>query len=363
MTEPSRAGRVPAGKTIALALAAGIGIASCGPGEEPGALPREESPVEVTVSPSVTLAGEEGHPATVAASREARIATRNSGRIVEIPVDVGSRVRAGETLAVLDDGDVRARIEAAEAGARIARRTWERVRALAAEGAASEHELDGARAAMEAAEAELRAARAQLAYTVLTAPFPGSVVARGADPGELAAPGAPILTLVSGEGRKVRADLPASLAGEVEVGDRARIPDPGGGPELRVRISRVVPAVSEASRRFRVEAELPAGTALLPGTAVTLHLPGAGEPTRWIPGDAVVRRGQLTGVYTVEEGRLALRWVRLGLIRPGAVELLAGPAGPVVREPGPGFYDGRPVDAVREEAWGGPEAAVEERGR
>ncbi len=363
MNEMIRAGRVPVGKTIALALAAGIGVTSCGPPEEPGALPRDTSPVEVTVSSSVKLAGEEGHPATVAASREARVATRISGRIVEIPVDVGSSVDAGDTLAVLDGGDVRARIEAAEAGARIARRTWERVRALATEGAASEHELDGARAEMEAAEAGLRAARAQLEYTVLTAPFRGTVVARSADPGALAAPGAPIVTIVSREGRKVRADLPARLAGAVEVGDRARIVDPRGGPQLVVRISRVVPAVSEASRRFRVEAELPAGTVLVPGTVVALHLPGAGESTRWIPADAVVRRGQLTGVYTVEEGRLALRWVRLGLSRPGAIELLAGPVGPVVRDPAPGFYDGRPLEAVRERAWSGPEPAGEEEER
>jgi len=361
--EMMRPGRVPVAKTIALALTAGIAAASCGPREEPGALPRPESPVEVGVSPSVKLAGEEGHPATVAASREARVATRISGRIVEIPVDVGSRVGAGDTLAVLDAGDVRARVEAAEAGARIARRTWERVRALAADGAASEHELDGARAEMEAAEAGLRAARAQLDYAVLTAPFPGAVVARSADPGDLAAPGAPIVTVVSREGRKVRADLPGGLAREVKVGDRARIVDPRGGPEIRVRISRIVPAVSEASRRFRVEAELPAGTALLPGTVVGIHLAGAGGTTRWIPADAVVRRGQLAGVYTVEEGRLALRWVRLGLSRPGAVELLAGPRGPVVRDPAPDFYDGRPVGAVRERDWPGPESAPQEGGR
>ncbi|NIP57408.1 MAG: hypothetical protein GWM92_04330, partial [Gemmatimonadetes bacterium] len=74
-------------------------------------------------------------------------------------------------------------------------------------------------------------------------------------------------------------------------------------------------------------------------------------------------RGQLTGVYTVEEGRLALRWVRLGLSRPGAIELLAGPVGPVVRDPAPGFYDGRPLEAVRERAWSGPEPAGEEEER
>jgi len=87
-----------------------------------------------------------------------------------------------------------------------------------------------------------------------------------------------------------------------------------------------------------------------------------------VPSDAIVRRGQLTGVFSIESDTLRLRWVRLGRTRDDAVELLAGPAGDltVVRHPAPELADGRPVSQVHPEAWtapgvrdGGPANATE----
>lgn len=348
---------------LASAALVAVGFASCTGGEEPGAVSRADGPARVNVSRSVTLPAGRSYAATVAAGREAHIATRTSGRIRRIPVDVGSRVAGGDTLAVLDDADVRARIAGARAGARMAVRTFERVEALHAEGAASDHELDGARTDMESARAELRAARAQADYTRLLAPFDGEVTARSADPGELAAPGMPILTLMGGERDKVRTDLPSALSRTVREGDPAEVVVPVDGRRIPVRISRVSSAHSAASRRFRVEAELPPDAGLDPGTVVRLSLEGRHGDTRWIPADAVVRRGQLTGVYTVVEDRLRLHWVRLGLERGGAVELLAGPAGPVVREPSADLHDGRPVAGVSETPWDGPSTRLGELDR
>jgi hypothetical protein len=80
----------------------------------------------------------------------------------------------------------------------------------------------------------------------------------------------------------------------------------------------------------------------------------SGEGPRWIPADAVVDRGQLTGVFAVEADTLRLRWVRLGQHRDGAVELLSGPAGAdltVVRRPTADLFDGRAVGQRSEESW------------
>jgi hypothetical protein len=83
-----------------------------------------------------------------------------------------------------------------------------------------------------------------------------------------------------------------------------------------------------------------------------LELRGGGDQTRWMPADAVVRRGQLTGVFVLETDTLRLRWVRLGERRGDAVEVLAGLSGDVrlVRRPAPQLADGQParVDASRD---------------
>ena len=70
----------------------------------------------------------------------------------------------------------------------------------------------------------------------------------------------------------------------------------------------------------------------------------------WIPADAVVRRGQLAGVFVVSDDVARLRWIRIGHRRRAAVEVLAGLEADdrVVRSPIPQLADGAPVDRVTE---------------
>lgn len=332
---------------------------ACG-SEEPGALPEPEGTADVRVSTAVAASPVESFPATVAAERTADVATRMSGTVEEVTVEVGSAVTAGEPLVRLDDRDVEARVNAAEARAELARRSFRRIEAVHADGAASDQELDEARAAMEGAEAAARDARAQLRYTVATAPFDGFVAARMADPGDLAAPGRPLLTVVGRSGLKVEADLPGELAGTVERGMAVRVRIPGAGTDAPARITRVVPALAPGTRRFRIEAvfepALAAEGPVLPGAYARIVLDRAGAVSRWIPADAVVRKGQLTGAFTVEGDEIRLRWLRLGQERDDAVEVLAGPAGEltVVRRPAPTLRDGQPVGEVDRIEWSGP---------
>lgn len=346
--------------TIALA---GAALLSAACGGEPGEAPRSEEGAVVTVSHPVASAGSESFPGIVMAAETATLATRTSGQIREIRVDVGARVRAGQPLVFLDATDMAARIEAAEARLRLAQRTHDRIASLEADGAASAQELDETTARLQGAEAALRDARAQASYTVLRAPFDGVVTRRDADPGELAAPGRPILQLMAAGELKIRADLPGDLAGRVAVDQTLPVRFPLAERDARVRITRIAPALELGSRRFRVEGvfdpALDGTTDVLPGAYVRLAVTRGDTHTRWIPADAVVRRGQLDGVFTVEDDadapdrRLRLRWVRLGERAGDAVELLAGPGASVavVRRPDAMLYDGRPVAEVREEAW------------
>ena len=254
----------------------------------------------------------------------------------------------------------------AEASAELARQWHERIASLAADGAATAQELDDADARLEMAEAALRDARSQLDYVVLRAPFAGVITGRMADPGDLAVPGVPVLTMIGTGGLKVEADLPAELAGRLAVGTEAAVFWPESGERFPATVARLVPAVERRSRRFRVEAQfqaVPAGMPNIPpGSFVRLEL---GEPTattRWIPADAVVSRGQLKGVFVVEDDQLRLRWVRLGQHLDGTVELLAGPSpeARLVREPTVELTDGQPVSRVREIDWT-PPIRVEQR--
>lgn len=335
-------------------ITAAIGLAACG-NEEPGRLPIVAEPVEVNVSAVQRAPAVESFPAVVSSEKTAEIATRMSGTVDRVLVDVGTRVRKGDALVELDAADIQARVAAARAQENLAQRSFSRIENLHRDGAASQQELDQATAGLEAARAQRAEAEAQQAYAVVRAPFDGLVTSRHVDAGDLAVPGQPLFRVVAPGALKVTADLPAARAGSLQVGGTARVVV--AGSDHPVKITRVVSALGQGSHTFRVEAVLQdAPKGLIPGTYARLEVERSGEGPRWIPADAVVERGQLTGIYAVEADTLRLRWVRLGQHREGAVELLAGPAGEltVVRAPAADLFDGRPVSAAHQQAWSAP---------
>lgn len=348
---------------VTAALIVSAAAAGCDRGE-PGRAPTPGAVDSVAVSPAVSGPGIIRAPATVRSTDEVEVATRGSGTLERVNVQVGSRVRKGDTLALVDPEAPRARIEAARAEARRARSYWRRIEALEADGAATPQELDDARAAMEAAEAALREATASMSYAALLSPVDGVVAARLADPGDLATPGRTILTLVRPTSLEVTADLRESVAARLAPGDPVTVRAGDEGIAYTARVARVSPSVDRASHRVRVEmvfgrgdggsGRAPERALPPPGSYLRLELEDPSTSTLWIPADAVTRRGQLAGVYVAgQDGNLELRWLRLGERRGEAVEVLAGlEAGAlVVRGPSTVLSDGVSARRVARVPW------------
>lgn len=339
----------------ALVLTAAVAAVACG--GEPGALPEATEPVDVVVSQAVASHGVVTAPGTVLATEQAQLATRMSGTIRRVLVDIGAQVTAGDVLVALDTKEIDARIESAEAAAQLARQWYDRISSLARDGAATAQELDDAEARREVAEAALRDARAQRDYVLLRAPFNGVITGRLADPGDLAVPGVPILEMIGEGSLKIEADLPGELAGRLAVGDVINVNRPGRTGRYEARVTRLVPAVELSSRRFRIEALFEAGPSgppeIPPGTFVRIELGLPTATTRWIPTDAIVTRGQLNGLFVVDGEELRLRWIRLGQSLGDATELLAGPpqSSLLVRDPSAQFADGTPVGNIKQVDW------------
>ena len=339
-----------------MALAAALFVPTACDRGEPGRLPVGEEAVDVQVSLPLTALATKTVPGTVRSTLEAEVATRVSGTVVRVEVDVGDRVAAGSVLARLDDADVRAQVRKAEAEAERARAYHRRIAALERDGAATAQELDDALANLEAAEAVLEASRGQLDYVRIRAPFAGVVTGRQVDPGDLAVPGMPVLTLVQPGSVEVEADVPSEMADDVSPGLRLRILTAAGRP-IPATVLRISPAVDRVSRRSRVKLGLDETSAPLPapGSFVRVEIPESGATSLWVPEDALVRRGQLTGLFLVRDEHVRLRWVRVGERQPaaggredGLVEILSGlgPGELVVRRPDASLADGSPLGRI-----------------
>jgi membrane fusion protein, multidrug efflux system len=289
-------------------------------------------------------------PANMVAARRATISTRVAAAVRDVHVREGQRVRAGQLLVSLADSDVRGGVAAAESGLGAASAHERRIRALAAERAATPSELEMAVAQRAQAEAAVATARATLAYTELRSPFAATVQARRIDPGDLVGPGQPLLEL-AGDALELVATLSDAEARGLSLGAAIRFE--AGAARGDAVVTALTPGGDALSHRRTVRARVQAidrGGELRTGAFARLQVP-AGAAGReggvWIPRSALVERGDLTGVFVASAGRAELRWLSLGEGAGELVRVRAGlrPEDVVVDAPG-ALRDGQVVEVL-----------------
>ena len=334
----------------------------CGASEpRPGAPPTALLPVQVTRTVRVQVPVISPAVGTTQAPASAVLATRLMGRIDQIAVAEGDRVHRGQVLARLEDGDLRAHLDQAKAGLQDARallaqatREAERRRQLHRDQALPQEGLDQAetqylraQAAEQTAKAGVAQMEVELSYTQVRSPLDGVVVRKFVQPGDLATPGAPMLVVEQQDPLEVIAEVGETLYSRLAIGQEAEIEIPALAQRHQGRITALVPAVDPHSRTFRLKVALPNPDLRLgSGLFARVLLPTGTREALLVPAAAVVREGQLQGVYLHAEGRALLRWVRLGQTRGDQYEILAGlEAGQEVISPPPAnLRDGLSVE-------------------
>ncbi len=307
---------------------------------EPGMVASEQTVTgdPVTVEASVVTIIEKV-PASVEAAQATLISSRLLARIVAVKVRAGDSVSRGDLLLELENSDIRAQVQQAEAiiGANTARlnearQNLGRVKELQAGGVMSVADLDKAQANHDALLADLAGARQALeeaktamAYTRILAPFDGRVVDRFAEPGDTAQPGTKLLALYNPLSLRVEAQVREVVALGLEVGQALQVEIPSMQKVVDAVIEERVPAADPGSRSFKVKASVAFDKSLLPGMYARLLVPVGNGTQLLIPADRVVHVGQLDLVWVYEDGQSYRRFVRIGHVdENGQVEILAG---------------------------------------
>jgi multidrug efflux pump subunit AcrA (membrane-fusion protein) len=179
-----------------------------------------------------------------------------------------------------------------------------------------------------------------LDYAELRAPENGVVVRRLARAGDLATPGRPLVVLETGGGREVRVTWPAELEWAVAPGAEAEVQLPRRDRVLPARIDRVSPSADGHTLEAYLRVE---GLDVPSGTFVDVVLLGEPAPVLRLPEGARVERGSLEGVFTVEDGRASLRWLRL--TPDGRVLAGLSPGDSVILNPPADLRNGDAVEA------------------
>ncbi len=313
---------LPSGSASAVDPAAGVREAASGAGSN-----SEAASLDAGASAVITL------PSHLFVERNVTVLTRRAGIVSSVRANRGDRVRQGEILCELENGDLRIALDLARIDADKARAAFERSLELISEGAVSKEDHESAEFDLRSAEHEVEMAAYELEKSFVRAPFDGVVSARNVEVGQVLAEEdvRPLFRVTAL--RPLLARLYVPQWAYVHLSRRTPVvvhPAASSGASVEGRVQWINDVLDAASGSAEVLVEVPGGSAedLRPGmeVSVELHLTlPAGRLT--VPREAVAfdldRAG--SGVVTVVSGRTReTRQVRVGFQGDDRVEILSG---------------------------------------
>ncbi len=195
------------------------------------------------------------------------------GRVRRILVSEGDRVRTGQLIIDLDNDAVARQLDAAEAGAKLAKDVFEKQGKLWEQKIGSEIQYLQAKSQNEQAAAQVASIREQVRLSNVTAPFDGVVDDIMVSVGDMTSPMAAVARVVDPSGATLEADVPESYLQRVKNGDPVMVEFPSLGDTLSATLTNVSRFINPANRTFKVSVRMPAGTDMVrPNLLSLIHV-------------------------------------------------------------------------------------------
>jgi HlyD family secretion protein len=357
---------------VVTVLAAGAGCSSRADAQQQrkGAAAANALPVSITTAKSEALARTIVATGSIHPWQEAVIAPEVGGyRVAAVNVDVGDKVKKGQELVRLSADMLNAEVASKRAShmqaqAQLVNATanLRRAESLKGSGAVSAAEQErlqseelAARARVEAAAADEKAAELKLRYTRVVSPDDGVVTSRTVVVGQIAQAGAEMLRLLRQNRIEWRAEVPEARMREISVGKTVRVTTVDGS-KLTGSVRAIAPTVNSATRTGLIYVDLPNPGSARAGMFARGEIETSNAKAHTLPMASVVVRDGYSYVFVVKgENDVERRRIETGSMRDGRVEVISGlKDGDRVVERGAGFLkDGDRINIVR------PEQAVE----
>ncbi len=290
----------------------------------------------------------------VEAVRNTVISAQIAGAIVQLPVQAGDVVKAGQLLVRMDARAAqqefnasKAQVDAAKANLAVAEKDYERQKLLFEKNYISQAQLDRALAQFKSASAQANsqiaqagAVQTQSGFYTINAPYNGIVSEMPSAVGEMVMPGKPIMTVYDPKELRVIVTVPQARISQLKAEQNLQIEFPSlPAPQRFVKPKKmtVLPLSDAATHTVQVRFDLPADVqAVNPGLFARVNLSLSAESTNtksasanrlYVPRSAVIRRAELHAVYVINaQGKPILRQVKPGPVLLNEQEILSGVA-------------------------------------
>lgn len=316
-----------------------------GGGNELAADRASQAPL-VTVIPAgrTTVTGKISATGTLAARRELPVGIAGEGgQVVQVLVEPGQWVGAGQVLAVIDrsvqveqQASQSAQIQVAQADARLAQANLDRALRLVERGFVSRADVDRLTATRDAANARVRVAGAQLSETRartrrlnIVAPASGLVLERRVEPGQVVSSGSGVLfRLAKGGEMELLARLSEADLAKVAPGVSATVVPVGSDKSFTGQIWQVSPVIDPQTRQGTARIALAYAPGLRPGGFASASIISGTVVAPLLPESAVLADNAGSFVYVVGKGnKVERRAVTPGMITEGGIVIASGLTG------------------------------------
>ncbi len=279
----------------------------------------------------------------IQASKSADLSTRMMGFVKKVHVNVGDKVKKGQLLISINNTDLQAKKAQVDAGITQAKtafynaeKNYNRFKNLFESNSITQKEMDDmttnyemAKASVESANQMKNEINAQFTYSNIKAPFSGIITAKNIENGNMANPGMPLISIETPKDFEVIAMVPESEISQIKKGSTVDVLVKSINKTVIGKVTEVSTSAKNTGGQYLVKIKLEKlATTILSGMFATVQFPIERKATSSIvsiPEEAIVKNGQLSGIYTVSQSNTALlRWLRLGKKHGNQVEVLSG---------------------------------------
>lgn len=295
-------------------------------------------PGQTTIAAAINVSG------TIAARRQMPVGVAGEGgQVIQVLVDAGDWVRAGQVLAVIDRevqtqqiASQSANVAVADADARLAQANLDRALKLVAKGFISKADIDRLTATRDAAVARVRVARAGLgelgaraARLNIVAPAAGLVLTRAVEPGQVVSSGSGVLFSLARDGEmELQARLSESDMGRLTIGSIAEVTPVGTTRVLTGQVWQLSPTIDQQSRQGIARIALGYDAALRPGGFANAALRSGTVIAPLLPESAILSDEKGTYVFVVgPDNKVQRREVKTGEVSEKGISVIQGISG------------------------------------
>jgi HlyD family secretion protein len=300
--------------------------------------------VTVTIPGRASIAAQINATGTLAARREMPVGSvGEGGRVVSVLVEPGQWVRAGQTLAIVDNSvqvqqaaALAAQIAVAQADARLAEANLQRALKLVARGSISKADIDRLTATRDAAAARVSVARAQLSETQarnrrlsIVAPAAGLVLDRAVEPGQVVSGGNAVLFRIAKDGQmEMLANLSEDDLAKISPGVSAKVTPVGSPRSYDGEVWQISPVIDPQTRLGVARIALAYSPELRPGGFASAQISGGTVVAPLLPESAILSDSKGSYVYVIgPDNKVSRRDVKTGTLSANGIAVTGGLSG------------------------------------